>query len=142
MKKTFILTLFAILFLSCEKEQINIDVEPTWEKPSTTQVEHTLNLSVNTANSEIKTLTMTIYKKRIEEVRDRFQLALIEVKKTPKTELEFNSNIQKAIQYVEENSKETEGMRVGFSKEQNEGLRKYNALSNTSISELSELIKN
>jgi len=142
MKKTFILVLFAVLFLSCEKEQINIEIEPTWEKPSTAQVEHTLNLSINMANSELKTLVLTNYKKRIVEVRDRFQLALIEVEKKPKNELEFNSNMQNAIKSVEENAKETEGKRVGFSDEQNEGLRKYNALSNTSISEMNDLLKN
>ena len=73
-------------------------------------------------------------------MRDGFSAALSEVEKEAKTEIDFNKNIKAAISYIESNIEKTKGMIGGFTSEQNEELKKYNAYSVTALEELEELI--
>jgi hypothetical protein len=146
MKMMFSVAFVVLFIVSCEKAPIektpiteNIE-QKEWVAPNVGAATSVLKLAINTANSETERMGLSKYKAYILDLRDGFSAALAEVEKEAKTEIDFNKNIKAAISYIESNIEKTNGMISGFTIEQNEGLKKYNAYSVTALEELEDLI--
>ena len=146
--KKIILILSIIYFAisACVREVTDTETEKTeeyeeWIAPNASNLKNTLRMGMNTAISETENMGLSNFKNYIQNIGNRFSQALKETEKTTNSYASFSENINNVITLLNENIESTKGIRAGFSKEQNESLKKYLTYSLTAKEEAESLLE-